>query len=129
MAKLLVQTKREVVCKMRDARDNFRCTLNTWRIRRFQIALAIFSIFAADSWGQTSPQKNISIPAIKAPAPKAAVEPLDIQLVRSKIVMVEGKESRQLATVAKPGEILEDVATYTNKSAATLIRIISRATC
>ena len=43
-------------------------------------------------------------------------EPLEIKLVRSKVVLVDGKETLQSAAIAKPGDILEEVATYSNKS-------------
>ncbi len=46
----------------------------------------------------------------------ASANSLEVKLVRSKIVMVDGKETMQSAAIAKPGEILEEVATYTNKS-------------
>jgi hypothetical protein len=46
----------------------------------------------------------------------AADNPLDIRLERSKVVIVAGKESLQNASTAKPGEVLQDLATYTNKS-------------
>ena len=47
-------------------------------------------------------------------------EPLEVKLVRSKVVLVDGKETLQGAAIAKPGEILEEVATYTNKSRSPL---------
>lgn len=55
-------------------------------------------------------------------AQKAAksVEPLEIKLVRTKVILVGGKEVRESAATANPGEILEEVATYTNKSASML---------
>lgn len=43
-------------------------------------------------------------------------EPLEIKLVRSKVVLLDGKETLQNAAIAKPGEILQEVATYSNKS-------------
>ena len=47
-------------------------------------------------------------------------EPLEVKLVRSRVVLVDGKETLQSAATAKPGEILEEVATYTNKSKSPL---------
>lgn len=47
-------------------------------------------------------------------------EPLEIKLVRTKVILVGGKEIRESAATANPGEILEEVATYTNKSASML---------
>ena len=43
-------------------------------------------------------------------------EPLEVKLVRKKVVLVDGKESLQSAAIAKPGDILEEVATYANKT-------------
>ena len=45
---------------------------------------------------------------------------LDIRLVRSKVVPSSGKESLQNASTAMPGDILQDAATYTNKSSRVL---------
>ncbi len=50
--------------------------------------------------------------AAKAPAP----EPVETKLERHKISTVGGKEVAGPAAEAKPGDILEDVVTYTNKS-------------
>ena len=55
-----------------------------------------------------------------ATAQKAANEPLQVKLVRSKIVLESGREATQSATIATPGDILEEVATYTNISKAPL---------
>jgi hypothetical protein len=46
--------------------------------------------------------------------------PLEIRLDRGKVVMIAGKQSLQSASSAKPGEILQDLATYTNKSSSPL---------
>ena len=55
-----------------------------------------------------------------ATAQKAAIEPLQVKLVRSKIVLEGGREATQSAAIAIPGDILEEVATYTNISKAPL---------
>jgi uncharacterized repeat protein (TIGR01451 family) len=52
--------------------------------------------------------------------PRRAAEPLQISLVRSKVVVENGKDVMQSAAVAQPGDILEEVATYTNTSTAVL---------
>jgi hypothetical protein len=54
--------------------------------------------------------------AQKVVTKNAADNPLDIRLERSKVVVVAGKETLQSASTAKPGEVLQDLATYTNKS-------------
>ena len=69
-----------------------------------------------------------SVAPVKASAQSATTlpansEPLEIKLVRSKVVLVDGREVLQDATLAKPGEILEEVATYTNKSRTILKRV------
>jgi uncharacterized repeat protein (TIGR01451 family) len=51
---------------------------------------------------------------------RRVAEPLQIVLVRSKVVVENGKEVMQSAAVAQPGDVLEEVATYTNASTATL---------
>ena len=52
------------------------------------------------------------------PKSLAKAEPLVVSLVRQKVVLFDGKESLQSAEVAKPGDILDEVATYLNKSTA-----------
>jgi hypothetical protein len=56
----------------------------------------------------------------KAVTKNAADNPLDIRLERSKVVIIAGKESLQKASTVKPGEVLQDLATYTNKSSRAL---------
>ena len=53
-------------------------------------------------------------------AARGAAEPLQITLVRSKVVLENGREVMQSAAIAKPDEILEEVATYTNTSRSAL---------
>jgi hypothetical protein len=54
------------------------------------------------------------------PAPSQAttkvVDPIDIKLERKKVTVAEGKEVLVSATTAKPGEVIEETATYTNPS-------------
>ena len=56
-------------------------------------------------------------------AQRVAAEPLQIKLVRAKVVLENGRESMQNAAVAQPGEVLEETATYTNTSKSTLKRV------
>jgi uncharacterized repeat protein (TIGR01451 family) len=44
--------------------------------------------------------------------------PLAVKLERRKVQLVAGKELLQSAETAKPGDVLEEVATYTNRSSA-----------
>ena len=55
-----------------------------------------------------------------ADAQRAATDPLLIKLVRSKVVLKNGREVFESAATAKPGDILEEVATYTNTSRSSL---------
>lgn len=78
----------------------------------FALAFVLAPFFAV---AQTTPAKGASQAAARAPL-AAAPEPLQITLTRSKIVMVDGKELRQDAAIAKPGDVLEETATYANTS-------------
>ena len=51
---------------------------------------------------------------------KSTEVPLEIKLARRKVIVIDGKETTQNAITAKPGDMLEDVATYTNKSGGVL---------
>ena len=93
------------------------------RYAAISVALAVSSTaFAADA-------TVVSVAAPKASAPvdasqrglKSTAVPLEIKLTRQKVVIVDGKQVLQDATTAKPGDELEDVATYTNKSAQALL--------
>lgn len=75
------------------------------------VAIVAFSATVNAQSGVAKP------PAAKTPAGN---EPLQISLVRSKIASENGKEIIQPADVARPGDLLEEVATYTNVSRATL---------
>jgi hypothetical protein len=61
-------------------------------------------------------------PVKAAAAPKAnasdslTAEPVKVTLERSKVVTSNGRESKVAATTAKPGDVLEEVATYLNRS-------------
>ncbi len=54
-------------------------------------------------------------PATKAGAPRAA-EPLTIKLERKKVTQADGKELLVTAAEAKPGDVIEETAIYTNTS-------------
>lgn len=56
--------------------------------------------------------------AASGPASTTADTPLAVKLERRKIQLVAGKELLQSAETAKPGDVLEEVATYTNRSSA-----------
>ena len=54
--------------------------------------------------------------SVSQAAKSQASEPVEVQLVRRKVVLIDAKETLQDAGTAKPGEILEETAIYTNKS-------------
>ncbi|MBL8513355.1 MAG: hypothetical protein JNJ55_05125 [Betaproteobacteria bacterium] len=60
------------------------------------------------------------MPAFGQKAPAANPNPLEITLARTKIALENGKEISQKADVAKPGDVIEEVATYKNTSAGAL---------
>ena len=78
------------------------------------LALLAFGIFCALAIGQVSAQ-----PAARA----AAVEPVEIRLERSKVAVVDGKEVLQPSSTVKPGEVLRETATYTNRSATSVSKV------
>ncbi len=69
-------------------------------------------LFGGAAMAQTAAAK----PAAAAGKTAATPDPVEIKLERRKITMVNGKEVPAEATVAKPGDVLEEVVTYTNKS-------------
>lgn len=73
-----------------------------------------FSIAVAMIFLMSLPQ------AIAQRTTSAAAEPLQIKLVRSKVVLENGKEEMRTAEVAQPGDIIEETATYVNVSGAAL---------
>jgi hypothetical protein len=77
----------------------------------FSIAVAIIFLM---SLPQAIAQRTTS------DAARATAEPLKIKLVRSKVVLENGKEETRTAEVARPGDIIEETATYVNVSGAPL---------
>jgi hypothetical protein len=54
-------------------------------------------------------------------AQKSPDVPVNIKLERYKIVILSGRESLASAETAKPGDVLEDIATYSNKTSSVLV--------
>lgn len=79
-------------------------------LRKHFLAFGVLAFLSVPLWAQ---------PAAIA-VPSTVTDPLEIRLVRNKVILVDGKEQRTSADVAKPGDTLEEVATYTNKSKSTL---------
>ena len=88
--------------------------------RALQVTIAFTSLFSVAVIAQTPAPKVVSPAQQQAAKSGAIADPLEIKLERAKIGLADGKESRSPAATAKPGDILEEVATYTNKSAAAL---------
>lgn len=57
------------------------------------------------------------LPALaSAQAKSQSSNPVEIKLERKKVVVLDGKEVLSSANVAKPGEVIEETATYFNRS-------------
>ena len=85
-----------------------------------QVTIAFTSLLSVAVIAQTPSPRVVSPPQQQTAKSGAIADPLEIKLERAKIGLADGKESRSPAATAKPGDILEEVATYTNKSAAAL---------
>ncbi len=70
------------------------------------IALGALLLLSASGW---------AVPVVAADG-----KPLEIKLNRHKIVVVGGRENLQSAEFAKPGDVLEEVAIYTNTTERSL---------
>ena len=87
-------------------------------------AHAVIIVSASHAFAQQPVAAGKSLrPVIESPSVKS--EPLEVKLVRTKVVLVDGKEVFQDAATARPGEILEEIATYTNKSRSTLKSLVA----
>lgn len=69
-------------------------------------------LIALSQFGAFAQQNSKSVAAQSA----VTVDPVKIKLERRKISLVDGKEVVQTAEIVKPGEVLEETATYTNRS-------------
>ena len=87
-------------------------------MRNFGILLSVTLIACQANAQQPGVAGKTTPPSTTKSQPNP--EPLEVKLVRSRVVLVDGKEILQSAVTAKPGEILEEVATYTNKSKSPL---------
>jgi uncharacterized repeat protein (TIGR01451 family) len=83
--------------------------------------LTVLFLLAATA-GAFSPA-NAQPSQAKSPAKAEAQDPLEIKLERRKVVSVGGKEALDSAAVAKPGDVLVETATYTNKSKGALTKV------
>ena len=79
------------------------------------LAGAISMVCAVSVGAQPAVSKVVEKPISQALKSQVS-EPVEIQLLRRKIVLVGAQETLQDAGTAKPGEILEETAIYTNKS-------------
>jgi len=73
---------------------------------------------------QLFPSKAVDKPTLPLIAPKAqAAEPVEIKLTRRKVSVTGTKETFQDALTAKPGDVFEETAAYTNKSMITVTKL------
>lgn len=66
---------------------------------------------------------GFAVPALAQKSAQPAAEPLQITLARSKVTTEGGKEVLVRADIAKPGDVLEEVATYRNVSKAAVRKV------
>ena len=93
---------------------------------------AAFAISALATYGQSSASKLAPTAVEKSTKPvtsqviqadRSSPEPIEVKLVRNKVVTENGKEVLQAAETAKPGETLLESVTYTNKSKNTVTKL------
>lgn len=82
----------------------------TKRIVLLCVCIAVFTALSGAASAAASAR------VAQSPAWTAAESPLAVKLERRKIQLVAGKEMLQSAETAKPGDVLEEVATYINRS-------------
>lgn len=81
------------------------------------LATLVLLAYTCTANAQPASSKAPEKPGFSLAAPKTeSAEAVDIKLVRRKVSLVDANEIFQDASTAKPGEILEESATYTNKS-------------
>jgi hypothetical protein len=76
------------------------------------LALCALGLCANTAMGQLSSTSSIE----RAKAQAQSAEPLIATLERKKVVVTGGRESLVSAEVAKPGDLLFELATYTNRT-------------
>jgi hypothetical protein len=76
------------------------------------LALCALGLCANTAMGQLSSTSSVE----HGKAQGQSTEPLIVTLERKKIVITGGRESMVSAEVAKPGDVLFEVATYTNRT-------------
>lgn len=86
------------------------------------VALVSVFVFCANvTTVVASASKAVSNVSSSKRASSTSDIPLAIKLERRKVAFIAGQEILQDATSAKPGDVLEDVATYTNKTNRVLV--------
>ncbi len=93
--------------------------IGSYTVIALVLALWFSALESAASAAVAAPKVLASVDASKR-ALKSTEAPLEIKLARRKVIVIDGKETTQDAITAKPGDVLEDVATYTNKSGGVL---------
>lgn len=85
----------------------------------------VFALASALAFSVNAQQLNVKAADKQAFAKQAPADAVEVKLERRKVVMANGKETLQDASSAKPGDILEETATYTNKSATTVTKLVA----
>lgn len=85
--------------------------------------LVAFSVAIALPFGSALAQLAPAKPALAKLAPAASSDQLKVDLKRTKIVKAASGETSAPADTAKPGDILEEIATYTNQSSGVLKQV------
>jgi hypothetical protein len=102
------------------------CQTQPWRTGVVHASITALCLvmtgFVATSYAQPAPSQPANA-AKSAKAPTNVVDPIDIKLERKKVTVAEGKEVLVPATTAKPGEVIEETATYTNPSKKNIRRV------
>ena len=83
--------------------------MNVKSSQRFAALLGAFLLFAAGAWAQTQPPRDVTV-----------------LLKGEKIILgTDGKEAREPATQAKPGDVIEYTATYSNKGRSAVKNVVA----
>ena len=95
--------------------------INRIFLQPFQTRTLVLAIGLAFSFGVTA--QPVAAPSAPAKAASKVVDPITIKLERKKVTLAEGKEVLIAATTAKPGEVIEETATYNNPSKKSTRRV------
>ena len=104
---------------MQKKKGRFREMKPHQSFNNFSLTLMLLTVVHANVHAQQPAATGKAVSANVSNA-QAKSEPLIVTLARQKVILSDGKESLHSAEVARPGDILEEVATYSNRSSAPL---------